>query len=535
MIKLKIDSRDIQVQPGSTILQAARLLSIHIPTMCHMPEFEHTTSCMICTVQADDGMLPACSTRAAEGMVVETDNQAVKDFRKTTLELLFSEHVGECVAPCELACPAHLQVPRMMKQIEANDLDAAIVTIREDIALPAVLGYICTAPCENACRRRFVDESASICLLKKSVALEDLARTDNLLPPAKPLSGKRIAIIGAGATGLAVAFYTRLSGHSCTVYDRNPEAGGSLHDSIGPGGLSREVLMAEVEVIANMGVEFVQDREVGKDLDFDEIRADFDAVAVAAGSLEADDEFAGLTRTKRGLKINTVTYEIEIPGVFAGGQCVRPDQIPVRSVADGKNISASIDEYLSTGAVTQTAPRVRSRLGKVESEEIDEFLRGASPRGLQTDIGNSDTLSAEEATSLSSVCLQCGCRSADSCQLRSLADTYVADLQKYKYSQRAAIVRDTSHPWVVFEPGKCIKCGLCVKITRARGEDLGLTFVGRGFDVRVGIPHNGSLTAALKKSAAECVDACPSGALATQENLGPIEEFLKNTATEDEG
>jgi len=515
MITLRIDNQSIQVEEGTTILQAAQQLDIDIPTMCHLPEFHNTTSCMICTVQAGDRMLPSCSTRAADGMDIQTRSESVKDFRKTTVELLFAEHVGECVAPCELACPAHLQIPLMMKQIETRDMAAAIKTIKRDIALPAVLGYICSAPCENACRRNFIDESASICMLKRTVALEDISQQESYVPPRKPASNKRVVIIGAGPTGLATAFYAQLAGHSCTIIDDHDEPGGMLRYALSESELPRSVLDDEINLIANIGVSFKLGQQVGEDVSLDELRDSYDAVAISVGKMDPQNKHLdNISMGKRGLKINTKTYETNLPGVFAGGDCVHPRQTTVRSVADGKNMAHSIDEYLAHGSATASTPRVRSKLGKLGISELETFLSIAAPRGENIPKERTESLSPDESVTLSSACMQCGCHSAEYCQLRSLADDYGADDQKYKPEVRPEVVRNYTHPHVIYEPGKCIKCGLCVKITKARGEEFGLTFIGRGFDVQVGVPFNETLEAGLTETAREVASVCPTGAIA---------------------
>ena len=90
---------------------------------------------------------------------------------------------------------------------------------------------------------------------------------------------------------------------------------------------------------------------------------------------------------------------------------------------------------------------------------------------------------------------------------------YGADPRRYK-AERRKYDQDIRHADVIFEPGKCIDCGLCVQITAAGGEDLGLTYIGRGFDVRIGVPLGHSAAEALAKVAAECVAACPTAAIA---------------------
>jgi NADH dehydrogenase/NADH:ubiquinone oxidoreductase subunit G len=110
-------------------------------------------------------------------------------------------------------------------------------------------------------------------------------------------------------------------------------------------------------------------------------------------------------------------------------------------------------------------------------------------------------------------CLHCDCRAATTCKLRKYSAMYGADPRRFK-AERRRYEQDIRHAEVLFEPGKCIDCGLCVQITAAGGEPLGLTYIGRGFDVRIGVPLGHSAAEALRKVAAECVAACPTAAIA---------------------
>ena len=184
MPKLVIDNLEVEVADGTTILDAASKLGIEIPTMCFLKGYSATTSCMVCVVRlSGTGKLtPACSAPAEDGMVVETDCQEVREARTTALELLLSDHVGDCMGPCQMTCPAKMNIPMMIRQIAAGQLSDAIATVKRDIALPAVLGRICPKPCEKPCRRGVFDDAVSICLLKRYVADVDLASQSPFMP-----------------------------------------------------------------------------------------------------------------------------------------------------------------------------------------------------------------------------------------------------------------------------------------------------------------------------------------------------------------
>jgi len=98
--------------------------------------------------------------------------------------------------------------------------------------------------------------------------------------------------------------------------------------------------------------------------------------------------------------------------------------------------------------------------------------------------------------------------------LRDYSEIYKVNAQRFKGEERFSVEKVKQSEDVIYEPGKCIKCGICVRITAKAGEKLGVTFTGRGFNVKVVVPFNESLSAGLEKTAADCIEACPTGALA---------------------
>jgi predicted molibdopterin-dependent oxidoreductase YjgC len=121
---------------------------INVPTMCFLDNEEHFPTCMICIVkdQKTDKLIPSCSTRVATGMDIISDDEEVIEARKTGLELLLSDHIGECDAPCQTNCPAFMDIPLMNRLLANGQFDEALRVVKKDIALPAVLGRICPAP-----------------------------------------------------------------------------------------------------------------------------------------------------------------------------------------------------------------------------------------------------------------------------------------------------------------------------------------------------------------------------------------------------
>ncbi len=163
---ITIDGKPVEVAPGQTLLQAARQIGLDIPTLCHLEKCGPLTSCLVCLVKvADNGqsrLVPSCATPAVPGMVVESETEEVHEARRTALELLFSDHVGDCLSPCHRLCPLQLNIPAMIRQIETGALDEAVATMRQALPLAGVLGRLCHHPCEQGCRRGLFDQPAAI-------------------------------------------------------------------------------------------------------------------------------------------------------------------------------------------------------------------------------------------------------------------------------------------------------------------------------------------------------------------------------------
>ncbi len=343
MLQITINQRALEVEEGATVLDACRAAAVDVPTMCYLDGHTHFTSCMLCVVK-DVGLgrlIPACSARAADGMIIETDTDEVTDARRVALELMLSEHVGDCEGPCERVCPAQIHVPAVLHRLAAGDRAGAGAAYRESQTQPGVPCLACKGRCEKACRRGRIDEAVSIRLLML-YATQGLPEGEEHAPRPRPFNS----------------------------------------------------------VIPKLS---------------DEEKADALATADPSPRLHPADEKEGFT--------------------------------------------------------------------------------------------------AEEARREASRCLHCECRKPTNCRLREYAERYQAKQARYKPMERKPIQVIHQHPSVVYEPGKCIKCGICVKITEASTETFGMAFLSRGYDVTVGVPFSETLDKGLTHTAEACAHHCPTGAL----------------------
>jgi ferredoxin len=288
-----------------------------------------------------------------------------------------------------------------------------------------------------------------------------------------------------------------------------------------PDELPRDVLDNEVALVMKLGVEFRGQTRIGDALSIEDLRRDFDAVFVAVWELQPDAARAmGLEAGQNGIAVDAGTYRTNLTGVFAGGDAVRKRRLTVRAVADGKEAAASIGQYLSGRPVTGPDKPFNTRIGKLKDGEIEVFLQGVSSTSRLTPAANDGCFSDQEARDEAARCLHCDCHKPQSCKLRRYAGQYDAKSTRYQ-APRRLFTRQLQHPQapatpggLIYEPGKCIDCGICIQIAAQAGEKLGLTFVGRGFDVRVAVPFGRSIAEGLRKAAAQCAEACPTGALA---------------------
>ena len=284
-IKLTINGIEVTCPEGTTVLAAAKSAGIEIPTLCQSDIVKVYGACGLCTVEIEGSpkLFRACATKATDGMVVNTNTERVKRSRKIALELLMSDHDGDCKGPCSLNCPAGTDCQGYVKLIADGDDRAAVALIKDKLPLPASIGRVCPHPCEKACRRQMVEEPISIARLKYFAADRDLAG-DTFRPDVAPETGKSVAVIGGGPAGLTAAYFLRVKGHAVTIYDAMPKMGGMLRYGIPAYRLPKSIVDREVKEIEDLGVKMVNNFKIGVDATLAELREKCDAVYVAIGA-----------------------------------------------------------------------------------------------------------------------------------------------------------------------------------------------------------------------------------------------------------
>jgi ferredoxin len=221
----------------------------------------------------------------------------------------------------------------------------------------------------------------------------------------------------------------------------------------------------------------------------------------------------GLPMSSKGVEADPVTYRVAETSVFVVGSALRPSKLAIRALGQGKEASFSVHQFLSGMKISGEPFRFNSRFGKLAEMEQEEYLKESvrGPRIEPEQLASGFT--PEQVVQEAARCLHCDCRDLHDCRLRLYSDHYGADQKRFRSEERTMCLKLDQHDAVIYEPSKCIKCGICVRITEKHREQFGMTFIGRGFDVVVGIPFNEPLANGLREVALEVADACPTGAL----------------------
>lgn len=185
---------------------------------------------------------------------------------------------------CTNACPAEIDIPAYMDRLRTGDIDGAIEALMTANPIPALTGRACAHFCQQACIRSGHDESVAIRNVERYLGDYVLANSKQFYPAPSMESGKKVAIVGSGPGGLSAAYYLRKAGHRVVVYDKTQEAGGMLRYAIPAYRLPRHFMKDTITALENMGVEFVLNTEVGKDMSPEKLEKEFDKVLYSTGA-----------------------------------------------------------------------------------------------------------------------------------------------------------------------------------------------------------------------------------------------------------
>jgi ferredoxin len=278
--------------------------------------------------------------------------------------------------------------------------------------------------------------------------------------------------------------------------------------------LPLEIVDKEIKQILKLNIKFKPSRRIGRDIAFDDLCKESDAVLVAVGEPGLYDKNDFSLDEKAGMiQINRSTCQTSRPGVFAAGGVIGSRRWCVRAVADGREAAQSILAFWDAKRYAVVGGGFTSRMGTLSPQENAALLTLANPEPRQEPSEPTAGVTSQQARAEARRCLHCDCRKADHCRLRDLAAAVEAKQNTWP-GERKKLSLLTSENKIVYEPGKCIQCGLCIQTARRHAETTGLAFAGRGFAMTVAVPFDRTLAQALTVAGEQCVKNCPTGALA---------------------
>lgn len=277
-------------------------------------------------------------------------------------------HINQPV-PCVALCPAGVDIPGYIALIREGRCADAVRLIRKDNPFPTACALICEHPCEARCRRNMLDSSVNIRGLKR-YAVDNAGVVP--APVCGPSTGKRVAIVGGGPSGLSAAYYLQLMGHSCTVFELRPKLGGMLRYGIPNYRFPRERLQEDIDCILSTGVEIKYNTKIGESLTIDDLRKQYDAVYVSIGA--QSDKKVGI----EGEESKNVYSAVDLLGSI--GSDNPPDFTGKRVVVIGGG-NVAMDCVRSSLRLGASEAKIVYRRRKEDMTALPEEVDGALEEG----------------------------------------------------------------------------------------------------------------------------------------------------------
>lgn len=356
---------------------------------------------------------------------------------------------------CTAACPIHVDVRAMVAAMARGDFNEAARVFRKTVPFPGIVSRICDHPCQEVCRRGEAGAPVQVVSLEKACLdwSEELQPRITLLPR----KDQRVAIVGAGLSGLTAAFDLARKGYSVTVFEKEGRPCANLL-GLSDASIPPHVIEKDLQVLSKVGVELKYNRHAGRDISWQDLEDGYDAVYLAPG-VGPHDALPIRLSAEGKPAIDPVTYATSVAGIFAGGSLLRyPDvRSPIGSISDGRRAAISIDRFLQR--VSMTAARENEG---PHGTRLFTSLEGVEP--LPTvPVENRDAgYSRDEALREAQRCLQCQClECVKVCEYLNSFGSYPRKYIREIYNN-LAIVMGHRHANKLIN--SCSLCGLCREV-----------------------------------------------------------------------
>jgi RnfABCDGE-type electron transport complex B subunit len=300
--------------------------------------------------------------------------KGIINLSSTTRRILKEYTTDECTTPCQRACPAGINICEYIHRISLGDYTGAVQVIKERNPFPSVIGRICPRPCEEECRRQYVDEPVAINYLKRFAGDHEMNSDRRIQPYKAPETHRKVAVIGGGVEGLAAAFFLARLGHESTIYESTQQLGGLLRSAIAAYRLPHAILEWDIDGILEMGVKAETQMTLGQNITIESLlRQDYEAVLTTTGGWDS-------RLARRG----TAKVESPIPGVYLLLDVLKPAERETAAVQLEDRVVIYGGGKLAIDAARQCKERGAQSVTLIYRESQEELdIGGAAVEALR--------------------------------------------------------------------------------------------------------------------------------------------------------
>ena len=359
---------------------------------------------------------------------------------------------------CTASCPVHVDARAMIERVQQGDWAGGLAVFGMTIPFPRIISRICDRPCERACKRVDAGDAVRINALER--ACVDLAETYPLRPKSLAKKGKRVAVVGAGLSGLTAAVDLAVKGYAVVLFEAQARAGGRVRD-VSEAILPQTAIASDLKILEDLAIEVRCSTRVGNApgaaTSFDAVVQEFDAVYLGTGPASVRDLQLGLSLTDgERLQVDPFTFATSHEKVFAGGglRCGGAELSPMSSLQDGRYAAVSIDRFLQKASLTAS----RDRQGPFATR-LFTSTRGVEPLPATAAADPAQGYSAEEAVQEAGRCLRCQClECVKACEYLAHYGSYPKRYVRQIYNNDCIVMGTRTLNRMV---NSCALCGLC--------------------------------------------------------------------------